>query len=79
MNSHAVTLSNIDGTFHIYNPETTPVADFVLQYLPAMYQNLPMDNLMGRHLATEEANTQQGIFGLTLGLVGEELTAPFQF
>jgi len=76
---HAVTLSNIGGTFSVYNPETTPIAGFVLPYLPSKYRGLPIHNLMGRHLAESEANATEGIFGLTIGLVVEEVTSPFKF
>ena len=76
---HAVTLSNHNGRFLVYNPETTPVVSFVLPYLPARYRNLPTDNLIGRHLATGESDLTAGEFGLLLGLVSQEITAPFQF
>ena len=79
LNAHGVTLSNINGKFQVYNPDTTPLQSFILPYLPKIYRHLPTDNLFGRHLAGAEAAVQEGIFGLTVGLVIQELTAPFRF
>ena len=81
VNSHAVTLSNINGTFYIYNPEMTLLPDAVFDHLPNTMQRLRGLDLSGNHLARAgaEGEVETTIFGLTIGLVTEELTAPFRF
>lgn len=80
---HAITLSRIGNTFHVYNSERNllTVDDEILESLPEVFQTLSSQDFSGDHMARAggENDPETSIFGLTLGLVSRELTAPFQF
>jgi hypothetical protein len=80
LNHHAVTLTNIGGTFYVYNSEMTLLPLEAVTYLPGRLQWLRGLNLAGRHTARAgaESEPETSIFGVTIGLTSAELCAPFR-